>query len=719
MFDRFPLASTEDVLVQAARDNDFEVGRSAMELLRRNRSEAGIAGLAEGPTDHSQGESTLMIWEAGNVGIEAESAEARSSFRRPGAGTAQDVIPMLERAAFQGDPSTRVHAIGELLELKDIADSPALQRALHDLDDAVRSRAAAALAYTRDAGLLAQILSSHPDPLARRAALEALIQDPGGPKAGGGPLGRTIRFTLARTVGMELYGHALAALADYDEGVRQIACAAIGHYLDFGCPVPLRETWRALREVTDNAELSSTVRDGAHDVADRLRKTMLAEPAVQMIGRLLEWRGSTARTAHAIHHDPQSGRFTVDARADLTPDAVAQQWPKEFGLTPEQAAAAAQALAAGQPLPDDVARTVTQALATGLIDAANGVYHVSLAVMLMAEKRWGEDLGKWAQAMSGGPKLEWGDDARAAAWRALLPRLRRRASVAAQLAVASSKDRAELPALKEAVADEDDWVKMAALVMRLQVAGEDEAALNALADLCRDHVGDDGFLDVVGDAAVALVAGGRAEFLAAADSALVKSTTDMRFAWTHALMMAAQQEEVAHAVRSYLARGPVGTLGRLCLALALQGAGETTAGLDVPEQIPESADIELRCALWALRTMGGDSDAVAELEHRARNEKGRERSCSAIYLGLGRVRSAVPMFAGLSDQSEAAFPLRSFSAGMLLCHGHREGPGWFAKNARQCSGPDTARMAVAFGRAIECTIPLMLECKNVNLGRFV
>jgi hypothetical protein len=206
--------------------------------------------------------------------------------------------------------------------------------------------------------------------------------------------------------------------------------------------------------------------------------------------------------------------------------------------------------------------------------------------------------------------------------------------------------------------------------------------------------------------------------LPAAEWALNEASTDLRAELTQRLMVAAQNKALAHALRAYLSGKPVNRLGRLCLALALRGGGGSLEGLEIPAGLPEETEVETLCALLGLKAMMGEEQSVERLEHFLREGSDRERYSSAVYLGLARVRSAVPIFASVSDQ-DAPWPLRSLCAGMLVQRGHGFGVPWFNKNVSYAQGVHKARLARDFSRAIEEVIPLMLECADVNLGRFV
>lgn len=717
MLDHFALPQVEQILIEAVHDGDFEVERSAYELLRRLGSESSSGWFEAEGAGHDADEQTLMVWAAGSMGLESERVGVGPAGATPGALAGKHVLELLERAAAQGDLSTRVHAVSELAELRDIADSPGLQKAIHDPDEPVRSRAAAALLLTRDAGLLAEILGGHPDPLVRRSAVETLASNPGGPR-GQGVLRPTIQFTSTRTVGMDLFSRFLAALRDTDMGVRRGSCAALLSYAEFNCPMPLREALRALHTLADDDSAPSLVRDEALQAAEEMVQAHVAEPVVKVGDSVVEWRAQLARQAHALRRDQKSGGFVLEGRGALDGVDVDQMWPRELGLDPRAAHSAAEALRSGEPLQPDVAQAAMGGLARGLIACLDAVYQAARAVRMMGEKACASAVQQWADAMRGGPRLDWGEDQRAQTWARLLPRLRRRAAIETAAAVESFKDSPDPAVLDEACADDDDWVRMAALVARSELAADAGPALAELAGLCRSHADDVGFAEVIGPAAIMLVGAGQAEFLPTVESVLGRTNTDDRLELISILRSAIREETTARALRSHLATGGLRRVGELCLALALRCAGFELDGLELPDAAPEGADVELRCAVGALRAAQGDEEAVRALEKALRQGQERERYCSSAYLGLVRVRSAVPIFASVSDQ-DAPFALRSLCAGMLVRQGHRGGVGWFSNNVDHVIGLQKTRLAIDLSRAVADVIPLMLHCNDLNLGRFV
>jgi hypothetical protein len=96
-----------------------------------------------------------------------------------------------------------------------------------------------------------------------------------------------------------------------------------------------------------------------------------------------------------------------------------------------------------------------------------------------------------------------------------------------------------------------------------------------------------------------------------------------------------------------------------------------------------------------------------------------ERYYAAYYLGLARVRSAAMIFASVRDQEDAPFPVRAICAASLVRCGHPGSVVGLEKTLTSLTGRAKADLVALVGRAVEDTIPLMLECTNVNAGRFV
>jgi hypothetical protein len=96
-----------------------------------------------------------------------------------------------------------------------------------------------------------------------------------------------------------------------------------------------------------------------------------------------------------------------------------------------------------------------------------------------------------------------------------------------------------------------------------------------------------------------------------------------------------------------------------------------------------------------------------------------ERYYAAYFLGLARVRSAALIFASVRDQEDAPFPVRAICAASLVRCGHPGSVVGLEKSLMSLTGRSKADLVALVGRAVEDTIPLMLECTNINAGRFV
>jgi hypothetical protein len=294
-----------------------------------------------------------------------------------------------------------------------------------------------------------------------------------------------------------------------------------------------------------------------------------------------------------------------------------------------------------------------------------------------------------------------------------------RAWVAARWARESFAEKPSADALAAAAEDDDDWVKLTALQACARFPAAPPGVLDRLRGLCEAHVSDPEYHEPVGLAVPLLLAGEAGDPAALAEGALAESSTDFRTLLTWHLMLAAQQEQAAGALESHLARGSVEALPRLCLALALRGAGHDLSGLSV-SPAPETGECtETLCAQLALQAMANDAAAAARLEETLRGGPAQERYASAHYLALARVRSAAMVFSSVRDQDEAPLALRGFCAAALVRCGHPAGLAGLEAASTAFGGRFEAGFAAQLCRAVEDTIPLMLECRAVNVGRFV
>ena len=599
----------------------------------------------------------------------------------------------------------------------DIGDSEALQQALHDRDASVRSRAAESLSYSRDAGFLLSVLQSHPDAQARRRAAQALSQNPGGEKARV-QLGGTQILASMRTVGVELFGHFLAALDDHDEGVREQACAAVLNVLQTLRVIPVRETVERIQAVLEDDATPSLVREPAERIMDIIEETSVAEGLATAVSEILQWHAELIRHAAMLRFDAQQGKLVCAAVAGLDTEATANEWRAEFHLNEDETLVLMQALGSSGALPDAVAQKVMRGLARSLCEVADVVYHGSLALVRIGEDGWEETVGNWCEVLQAAPLPAWGESGEGGEFAKDVGRSRARATLAAGHAYAALGGNSVHETARELAGNADDWIRIAAITVECLVGRAADETLDELAALCASRHAEGGYGPVVGPAAALLCEHGRQDAPVWVEAALGNVESPARVETTQRLLLAAQGDETARVLRAYLEGKTLDSVPLMCLAIALRGGGHDIEGLAVPQSLPAEAGLELRCALDALRTMQGDMKAVANLVTMLRAGKAKEKYLSALYLGLARVRSAVPIFDSVTAR-DVPYALRGFCAGMLVQCGHPGGLRWFNGALGHVKGLAKARLARQMAAAIAQTLALMLKSRNVNLGRFV
>jgi HEAT repeat protein len=708
MLNRFDAEAVLPVLREATSDPDFEVARRAGEMLRRLSPSADVDWLANEMERQQAGQRALSVWEAGNIGLEATPSAVGGQ-----EGRAERLVPMLEQALRQGSASDKVHAVNELAGLVDIAQSPAMQAALDDTDPAVRSRAADALQYTRDAGLLRRVGRTHGDPLVRRLATEALAGDPGGVSRRG-RAGRDIAFTSTRTRGPELFSHFLRALGDTDEGVQQIACQAIRQYAQGNGLLPVRTTLSQVERLAEDEGASYLMQEEAARTADEVHEAQAGALIVEGVEQVLDWRGALAREAHAFQWDEEAGAFVVTGRLGAD---VAARWAEDWRLSEQEAAAVAGAVAGSRPLDEELGRRVLGGIARDLGAALDCVVHAAEALALVEQESALEALERWGAAVASGPALEWGPG-RGVALRKRLARLRSQAGIAIGAAVRALSAEPSAEELLEAGANGDDWVALTALAQAARHGAEADDLPGRMLALCRSHAGERDHREPIGAAAVELLRAGSGEAPGLLEFALGGSQIADRMLLTQRVMLAAQQERAAGLLEGFLTEKPMDSVPQLCMALALRGAGRNLDALKPASELAGDEWSELHCARLALEAMANDAGAAEELEAMLRGGEPRERYYGAQYLALARVRSAVLLFASVADQVEAPYILRGFCAASLVRRGHPAGVGGLTALAASAAGRPKAELLEQLCRAVEDAIPLMLQCADVNVGRF-
>ena len=704
MLDRFSRQDAEPLLTKAAEDKDFEVARRAGEMLRRVDAEKGLGWLSNEIEKQAAGGRAMPVWEAGDIGMRA-AVRAAAPGGSPKAG--EDVVPMLEYAVSEGSSSDKLEAIGELIGLCDICESVPMRQALYDRDASVRSSVAEGLSFTRDAGLLAEVVQEHPDALVRRRATEALARNPGGPSRAG-RLSTTVSFTGTRTMGMELFGRFQHALRDQDTGVMQLACEAIREYAQRVGLLPVRQATEALERVADDAGVSVLVQEDAAHAAEAVGKVALPEIVASAVESVLTWRGKVARQAHAL--TSKSGQRPDALDRSVGPEAV-EEWTKHYALSAEQAEGLRR-LGAGQggELSEQTAELLMTGMTRDLCAALECLAHAARALRLIGHGGAVDHLKQWCAAVEAAPRLDWGEGATAGGHLLRMQRMRRRAWVEARLALAALAGQPLKDAVADAAMDRDDYVKLCAL----EVSGEPAETLR----ICQAHADERDYAEPVGRCAAELLAAGRQGAVELARQAIGSARTDFSMELTQRIAIAAQAPEGAALLRRGLEGRPLTAAADLCLALALRGAGGSLDGLDLPEAAALGADLEARCARLAIGAMENQPAPTEELERLLREGNPQERYAAAWHLSLARVRSAVPIFSSLRDQDQP-YLLRALTAASLLRRGHSAGSSWFGKVLGGVEGEQEARIVTHLSAAVEDTIPLMLECRDVNVGRFV
>jgi len=698
MLDRFDAEVAVPILARAAKDADFEVARRAGEMLRRLHADVGLDWLDREMDRQAAGGRAMSVWEAGNIGMGTGGVAAESRM--------EQAIPMLERAIREGSASDKLHAIGELTALRDICDARPMRDALYDRDVSVRTRAADALFYTRDAGLLADVLGNHPDPFVRRRAAEALAANPGGPERGGA-INVSVSFTGARTVGMELFGCFVRALADADTGVQQQACEAIRAYARGIGLLPVRMTVKALERVADDPAVSILVQEDAGHTLDALAVLPVVDMICAGVDDVLGWRGRVARQAHALRAGPD--RYPQTLAGTLSGEEL-EQWVRDYDLNDEQAEALRRVSAGAGTLERSTAEELMAGIARDLSAAQECIAHAARALRLIAHDGAAESLEQWRKAVEAAPGLDWGDGEAAARHLLRLSRLRHRARIEVGRALACLRGDEGAEAAAGSAGSEDDWVRLCALDAG---APADDALL-----LCQAHADERDYAEPVGRCAAALLKAGHDGAVDLLLRVLAVARGDARMELTQRTLIAAQAEEGAAALRAGLEGRRLDGTAELCLALALRGAGGRSDALDLPEVKELGDDLEARCARLALGAMANEPDPAAELEELLREGSPQERYAAAWFLSLARVRSAVPIFSSVRDQ-EAPYLLRALAAASLIRRGHNAGTSWFDKVLGSVQGEQKTRILGHLCAAVEDTVPLMMECKDVNVGRFV
>jgi HEAT repeat protein len=717
MLNYFPLSKVESVLVEATKDKDFEVTRSAYTLLRSMGSSVA-ATILEAAMEIKGDEGTLLIWEAGNLGMESNSARNRSMLQPKDAISRDTVTKILQKHASEGTDSNRFNALTELIELQDIADSDVLKAALNDPQETIRHRVATALPHTRDAGLLVRLLAEHTDILIRRQAIDALMDNPSARTRDW--RGRSgVTFTYERTQGMELYSHFLKSLGDPDEGVVQSACKALQQFIDLNCPLPMKTTMHRLNTVLENTQFSSLTHETVREVIDKLEGATPGKPLCEAIDGTLTAAESIKRYLKCLTID--DGHFRLSRECDTDSDEIMDQWPESLAMPEADIKHLTEAIEGGAPLPQDIAKDAFLSMCSRLARIYEAIYHGVQGLRGLQQNGLKEGLKTWKGRMEGHIPLHAQDGGLLQTHSGRLSLLQSRAliSIAATLVASGEENNTtELEHLGAA----GDWCRICELTARSELGILQPKGVENLKTLVSQHADDAEYSPVIAPAAVELLRNGVVEAINPLVEALKNVNTNLRAATTQRLMTASQEADVEDILRNYLSKIKRHNLdlGISCLRLAVIGAtGETgdlprfkTEGNNIIKTEPGFAET----AICAMQNMASEAEVLKQM---LREGEDKQRYLAATYLGLSRVQSAVPVFASVADQVDSPWQLRALCAGMMVRRGHRQSTNWFLKHAQHGTPAMKAETAINFGQAYEDILPMMLQCKNVNCGRFV
>ena len=467
--------------------------------------------------------------------------------------------------------------------------------------------------------------------------------------------------------------------------------------------------------MADDPQVSVLVQEDAAGTAEAAGKIALVGVIVSGVDAALAWRGKIARQAHALRSASGEAPDAVDASA--TAESI-EDWVREYALTEEQAQSLRRLLAGQEKALDaGAAEQLMAGMARDLAVPLDCVAHAARALRLIAHPDAAKSLAQWCAAVEAAPRLDWGSGEAASGHLRRLYRHGRRAWIETRLALAALAGDPPAAAIADAAADQDDWVKLSALEAGgwLEAGGGDPAEMLRL---CRAHAGDRDYAEPIGRCAAALLAAGQEGAVELVRQAIGAARTDFSMELTQRIMVAAQSAPAASLLRADLEGRRLDAAADLCLALALRGAGNSLADLDLPDAAELAADVEARCARLALGAMDNEPGPAAELEQMLREGNPQERYAAAWHLSLARVRSAVPVFASVRDQ-DLPYMLRALVAASLVRWGHTAGHLWFVKTLASTQGEQAARVMMHLSAAVEDTIPLMLDCRDVNVGRFV
>ena len=706
MLNGYESKEAADLLANCTADEDFEVAHRAADVLRSQYPNLSLDWLGEDIVRRAGENATLAVWEAGSVGSEsAEEGDVEG---------ADDSREMLERAAMHGGPSARSNAVSELSTLVDIADSEALQNALKDPDPTMRSAAAESLDYTRNAGFLLDVLKSHDDPLVRRRALQDLIQNPGGRSEQKGP-SRDLQFSSERTAPLEMFSYFLESLHDEDEGVQQEACNGIRYCAETAGYSPVRETLEELDALSDSEDASFMIREEASRVRESVEETRSLDLAADCIDQVMDWWKRLSSYATAVEYRPDSGEWDVERGTGMESERIGEDWPREFGISQDNAEALEQAVTGDGTLAAKPGAAIVKRMWNLLDSGITATAAAARTLRLAGKGDYVERIDQWREVIEEAPARDWGEDEALQQWCTALTRHRKLARL--ELALGAGALDGRWQEARPLVEDDDPWTR---LMAGAALSGEDRmssSGIDELAEAAESCAGNQQYAHPVARAGVALAEAGRTQGVDLLHRALQNAGMRLRGFFTHRLTSACTADEAARATEEWLEGRTLESTADYAVAGGLVAGGRAEQ-TNWTETEPPEDDTERRCTYLGYRCLHGDEDAATELVDMARNGGNHEQLCSALHLGVGRVRSATTVLAAVAD-ADTTFRVKAECGSVLVSRGHPGSVEWFQRVLKGAEGRRHALLTDGLARGIEHGIRLMLERRDVNMGRFI
>lgn len=714
--DRYPYSRVKDILEKASRDPDLEVSRRAGEMLGRDKAgEHDLSWLDQSVKAVVSEDQVGAVWEAGNIGQESRATSLASARAKVAAEHLDEVIEMLEWAVAHGDSTSRLHAASELVGLRDVTDSPGLRASLQDKDAALRAVVADALARTRDAQFLIE-LSNHPDAYVRRKAVEALAANPGGTRPTRVRIGGSekLEFSKARSAGVVLCRALEDKLDDRDEEVRRSACEGlkdIALRAGFLPPYVVAKIQR-LHE-TDESYL---VTDAVDEILDALKKTDIPQLVVRACAKVLETRAMLARLCHGIRFDAGSGEYSsAPVDADQLRALLGEAY--DAGLASAQLPAIAALLGGrARAKPADVSSLI-EGLPASLALTADALCESTRALRLLERGDEVQTVDRWLKSLTAEPRFEWENSP---AVNARLDRTRAHARYAAtacrQYLAAGGSGEAEGALREQFQSRGPDEVAAGLALLKLgKVAADDvRPGLSALVEADQTTV----CRPLLVDALATLLAHDAARYTPMLCALCGDGSVETRAQTIQALMNSAIEPAVRDATVAFVRDAARPALARLGAAIGALGNGAAIEEDLLKSVAPGSDDMDLRYAEAGALAAIGERKALDVLKDSLRKGSPPEQLQGALYLGLDRVRSAIPIFSSASDKP-IPYGVRSVCASQLIIRGHADGALWFGKSISGTNGVTVALVAFHLARGVVEAAGLMRQCGDVNFGRFL